>query len=70
MTGQRLVYGVIDNLIDHMVQPGAVIGIPDIHARALPDRIKTLEDLDRIRTVFRVFEIFWRVTHAKRISLV
>ena len=42
MTGQRLVDGVVDDLEDHVVQAGSVIGVADVHAGAFPHRIKTL----------------------------
>jgi hypothetical protein len=44
--GQGFVDGVVHHLIDHVMQARAVIGIADIHARALAHRIKALEDLD------------------------
>src|SRR5215471_7163089 len=51
VAGEGLVDRVVDNLIDHVVQAGAVIGIADIHAGALAYSIKALEDLDRFSTV-------------------
>ena len=36
---KSLVDGVIHHLVDHVVQPGAVIGITDVHARTLSNRI-------------------------------
>jgi len=44
--GQRLVDGVVDHLEDHVVQAGAVIGVANVHARALAHGIESLEDLD------------------------
>jgi len=52
MAGQGLVDAVVDDLIDHVMQPRAVIGIPDIHAGALAHRIQAFENLDRIRAIF------------------
>jgi hypothetical protein len=46
MTGQGFVDRIIDDLEHHMVQTGAVVGIADVHAGPLPDRIETLQDLD------------------------
>ena len=40
VTGQRLVDRVVDDLEDHVVQAGAVIGVTDVHSRALADRIE------------------------------
>ena len=51
MAGQRLVDGVVDHLVDHVVQARAVIGVADIHARPLAHRIKALEHLDRFRAI-------------------
>ena len=52
MAGQRLVDGVVDDLVDHVVQAGAVVGVADIHARPLAHGIEALQDLDRFRAVF------------------
>ena len=51
MAGQRLVDGVVDHLVDHVVQARAVIGVADIHAGALAHGIEALQDLDRIGAV-------------------
>ena len=42
VAGQGLVDRVVDDLEDHVVQPGAVIGVTDVHSGAFPHRIKTL----------------------------
>ena len=52
MAGQRLVDGVVDHLVDHVVQARAVVGVADIHARPLADGIQALENLDGIGAVF------------------
>ncbi len=49
--GERLVDGVVDDLIDHVVQAGTVVGIPDIHARPLAYGIEPLEHLDQFGVV-------------------
>ena len=49
--GQRLVDGVVDDLVDHVVQAGAVVGVADIHARPLAHGIEALEHLDRFGVV-------------------
>src|SRR6185312_14694339 len=41
VAGQGLIDGVVDDLEHHVVQTGAVIGIPDVHARAFSHRVKT-----------------------------
>ena len=51
MAGQRLVDGVVDDLVDHVVQAGAVIGVADIHARPLAHGVEALEDLDRLLVI-------------------
>ena len=51
MAGQRLVDGVVDDLVDHVVQAGAVVGIADIHARPLAHGIEAAQHLDRIGVV-------------------
>jgi hypothetical protein len=40
MAGERLVDRVIQDLEDHVVQTGAVIGVADVHSRALADGIE------------------------------
>ena len=51
MAGQRLVDGIIDHFVDHVMQTGAVIGIADIHAGPFAYRFQPFQDLDRIRAV-------------------
>ena len=51
MAGQRLVDRVVDDLVDHVVQARAVVGVADIHARPLAHRVEALQDLDRLRAV-------------------
>ena len=51
MAGKRLVDGVVDDFVDHVMKPRSVIGIADIHAGTLPDSVETLQNLDRIGTI-------------------
>ncbi len=51
IAGERLVDGVVDDLVDHVVQAGAVIGVADIHAGTLADGIEALEDLDAVGAI-------------------
>ena len=51
IAGERFVDRVVDHLVDHVMQARAVIGIADIHAGPLADRIEAFQDLDRIRPV-------------------
>src|SRR5262249_1641359 len=46
ITGERLVDRIVDDLVDHMVQARAVVGIADIHAGPLAPGIEALQDLD------------------------
>ena len=48
---QRLVDGVVDHLIDHVVQARAVVGVADIHARPLAHGVQALEHLDGVGAV-------------------
>ena len=43
--GHRLVDGVIDDLVDEVMQ-AALVGGPDVHTGAAADGLKALEDLD------------------------
>ena len=54
MAGKRLVDAVVDDLVHHVVQAGAVVGVADVHARALANRIEALEDLDRFGAVVAI----------------
>jgi hypothetical protein len=42
MTGERLINGVVDDLEDHVVQTGAIIGVADVHARPLSNGLEAL----------------------------
>ena len=52
VAGERFVDGVVDDLVDHVVQAGTVIGVADIHARPLAHGIEALQHPDRFRAVF------------------
>ena len=52
VAGQGLVDRVIDYFMNHVMQARAVIGVADVHAGTLADRVESLEDLDRFRAVF------------------
>lgn len=43
MARERLIYGVVNNLENHVMEPRAVRGIADIHTRAFSDGIKAFE---------------------------
>ena len=50
--GERLVDGVVDDLVDEVVQAHHA-GRADVHARALADRLEAFEDRDVLRVVAR-----------------
>ena len=50
VAGQRLVYRVVDDLVDEMMQPGCARR-PDVHGGPLADRLEALEDLDLVGAV-------------------
>ena len=52
VTGQRLVDGVVDDLVHQVVQ-AALTGRADVHAGSLADRVQTLQDGDRAGVVRR-----------------
>ena len=66
---QRLVDGVVDDLVDHVVQTRAVVGVADVHARSLAHRIETPQDLDGIGAVRLGIGVgvVWRGTLAGRL---
>ena len=66
MTGQRLINSVIDDLINHMVQARAVVGVADIHPGALAHGLQALENLNGIGPVF--FRILLVVSHVPAAS--
>ena len=47
---QGLVDGIVDDFVDEVVE-AIQAGRPDVHRRALPDRIEALQDLDGTRIV-------------------
>ena len=57
IAGERLVDRVIDDLIDHVMQAGAVIGIANVHSRTLAHGIEPAQYLDRLFVVGRIFAI-------------
>ena len=74
VAGERLVDGVVDDLVDQVVQP-AHAGRADVHARALAHGLETLEDGDVLGVVAGarlaglvgvVCQRVLRVTHTRR----
>ncbi len=52
VTGERLVDRVVEHLEHHVVQPGAIGRVADVHPRALADGVEALQDLDAVGVVF------------------
>ena len=52
VTSQRLVYRVINHLKNHVMKPGAVAGVADIHAGAFSHRFEALKYFDTVGVVF------------------
>ena len=46
VAGQGFIDGVIDQLLHHVVQPRAVLGVADVHARPLAHGIQAAQHLD------------------------
>ena len=46
VAGERLVDRVVDDLENHVVQAGTVVGIADVHAGPFANGLKSLQDLD------------------------
>ncbi len=63
VAGLRLVHRVVDDLEDHVVEPGRVVGVPDVHARALAHRLQALQYLDILSRIGRLW------VHQNRISI-
>ena len=57
ITGQSFVDRIVDDFEHHVVETGAVVGITDVHARALAYRFEALEYLDVARIVGRVHSV-------------
>jgi hypothetical protein len=51
VAGEHFVDRVVDDLVDHVMQAGTVIGVADVHARPLAHRVEAFEDLDRFSAV-------------------
>ncbi len=51
MAGERLVHGVVHDLVDQMMQPGSIVGVADIHARKLAHRLPVFQDFDLVSAI-------------------
>ena len=60
VAGEHLVDGVIDDLVDHVVQARAVIGVADVHAGPLAHGVEPLEHLDGLGAVIVGGRAFFR----------
>jgi len=52
VAGKRFINGVVDDLVHHVMQAAAVIGVADIHARPLAHGVEAFQNPDRFRAVF------------------
>ena len=67
--GQRFVDGVVDDLVHHVVQARAVVGIANVHAGPLAHGIEASQHLDRLGAVLVtavLFRQFYRFIHSIR----
>ena len=48
---QGLVDGIVHQLLNHVVQTGAVVGVADVHARPLAHGVQAAQHLDAPRVV-------------------
>jgi hypothetical protein len=55
---QGFVDGVVENLEDHVVQTGAVLGIADVHAGTFAYRLQAFQLLDAVFVVTAVLVLF------------
>src|ERR1700687_2015098 len=53
VTDLRFVDRVVDELEDHVVEAGEIIGVAEVHARPLANGLEALQELDRIGGVGR-----------------
>ena len=60
VAGQHLVDGVVDDLVDHVVQARTVVGVADVHARTLAHRVEPLQHLDAVLAVVFGQGFSWR----------
>jgi hypothetical protein len=47
MTGERFIDRIVDDFVDHVMEPRTVVGIAYIHPRAFPDSVKPAQHLNR-----------------------
>ena len=54
VSGQRLINAVVDELLDHMMETGAILRIADVHPWSLADRVEPSQHLNAVRIVLRL----------------
>ena len=64
VAGQGLVDGVVDDLIDEVMEPFGA-GAPDVHRRPFSDRFQPFEDLDAFGRVFFFFHGFYLIDNRR-----
>ena len=66
IASQRLVDGIVDHLVDHVMEARPIIGVADIHPRTLAHRIQTAQHLDLIGAiVFGAVLALFKVAHSR-----
>ena len=64
VAGERFVDRVVDDFVNHVMKARAVIGVADVHARALAYGIEAFQHLDGLGcVVVRGFWLQWVVGH-------
>ena len=60
VSGQGFVDGVVDNLVDQVMQAGAIVRVADIHAWQFANRLAVLQHFDLVRAVgLRAVPLGW-----------
>src|SRR5262249_32531165 len=60
--GERLVDGIVDDLENHVMQAGAVVGVADVHPGPLAHRFEPLQHLDAAGVVGIEFgHLHWEI---------
>jgi hypothetical protein len=54
MSGQSLVYGIVDQLEDHMVESSSIVCVSNVHSWALAYGIEALKHLNTVGIIFRL----------------
>ena len=66
MPGKRLINRIVDDLKHHVVQPGAIVRIADIHTRTLANRLQPFKYLNAADAIIRA-PVRLRLVHRRLI---